>query len=128
MLRGAMYVTVNIIFIHFDIHSFDISYVVTLDWPPKGLRNRLVARGRKRLCTTDLHLQLRQFLLFSFKSRLFSTCLLCMITYKNVLRPVHDHPATSHDPKPKIWGFMTPPTIRIDAYARRFLSHWMLTR
>jgi len=26
MLRYAMYVTVNIIFIHFDMHSFDISY------------------------------------------------------------------------------------------------------
>src|SRR6218665_453574 len=54
MLRYAMYVTVNIIFIHFDMHSFDMSYILTLVWPPKGLRNRLVARGRKRLCTTAL--------------------------------------------------------------------------
>ena len=23
-------------------------------WPPNGLRDRLVARGRKRLCTTGL--------------------------------------------------------------------------
>src|SRR6218665_2855172 len=36
------------------MHSFYISYSVKLAWPPKGLRNRLVARGRKRLCTTDL--------------------------------------------------------------------------
>ena len=58
MLRYAMYIrpTVNIIFIYFDMHSFDISYmyIVTLVWPPKGLRNRLVARGRKRLCTTGI--------------------------------------------------------------------------
>jgi len=54
MLRYAMYVTVNIIFIHFDMHSFDMSYILTLVWPPKGLRNRLVARGRKRLGTADL--------------------------------------------------------------------------
>src|SRR6218665_2679665 len=49
-----MYVTVSIIFIQFDILSFAISYVVTLVWPPKRLRNRIVARGRKRLCTTGL--------------------------------------------------------------------------
>ena len=54
MLRYAVYVTVNIVFIHFDKHSFDISYIVTPVWPPRGLRNRLVARGRKRLCTTGL--------------------------------------------------------------------------
>src|SRR6218665_2336099 len=54
MLRYAMYVTVNIIFIHFDMHSFDMSYILTLVWPPKGLKNRLVARCRKRLCTTDV--------------------------------------------------------------------------
>jgi len=41
------YVTVNIIFIHFDMHSFGISYIVTIVWPPKGLRHQLVARGRK---------------------------------------------------------------------------------
>jgi len=52
MSRYAMYDTVNIIFIHFGMHSFDISYIVTPVWPPKGFRNRLVARGRKRLCTT----------------------------------------------------------------------------
>jgi len=52
MLRYAMYVTVNIIFIHFDMHSFDMSYILTLVWPPKGLRNRLVASGRESLCTT----------------------------------------------------------------------------
>jgi len=38
------------------MHSFDISYIVTPVWPPKGFRNRLVARGRKRLCTTGLRL------------------------------------------------------------------------
>jgi len=54
MLRYAMYFTVNIIFIKFDKHSFDISYIVTLVWPPKRLRNRLMARGRKRLCITEL--------------------------------------------------------------------------
>ena len=57
MLRYAVYVTVNIIFIHVDMHSLDISYIVTLVWPPKlarGLRNRLVARGRKRLCMLAL--------------------------------------------------------------------------
>jgi len=34
MLRYAMYVTMNIIFIHFDLHSFDISYpsVQTCQW------------------------------------------------------------------------------------------------
>jgi len=36
------------------MHSFDISYIVTPVWPPKGFRNRLVPRGRKRLCTTAL--------------------------------------------------------------------------
>src|SRR6218665_3241732 len=63
MLRCAMYLNVNIIFINFDKHSFDIGpiiynvsymYIVTLVWPPKGLRNLIVARGRKRLCTTVL--------------------------------------------------------------------------
>jgi len=58
MLRYAMYVTVNIIFIHFDMHSYDISYIVPLVWPTKGLRNRLVARGRKRLCTTGINEEL----------------------------------------------------------------------
>jgi len=47
MLRYAMYVTVNIVFIQL--------IVVTLIWPPKELRNRLVARARKRLCTTVIH-------------------------------------------------------------------------
>jgi len=42
-------------FIHFDMHSFNIICIVTLVWPPKELRNRLVARGRKRLCTTGLN-------------------------------------------------------------------------
>src|SRR6218665_3282216 len=36
------------------MYSFDISYIIALVWPPKKLRNRLVARGRKRLCTTAL--------------------------------------------------------------------------
>src|SRR6218665_4036202 len=31
-----------------------LTKVVTPVWPPKGLRDRLVARGRKRLCTTAL--------------------------------------------------------------------------
>ena len=35
--------------------TFDISYIVTLVWTLKGLRNWLVARGRKRLCTTGLY-------------------------------------------------------------------------
>src|SRR6218665_3754914 len=42
--------TVHIIFINFDNHSPD--WVARPVWPPKGLRDRLVARGRKRLCTT----------------------------------------------------------------------------
>jgi len=56
MLRYSIYVSVNMIFINFDKDSFDISYmyIVTLVWPPKGLRHRLVARSRKRLCTTGL--------------------------------------------------------------------------
>src|SRR6218665_2610912 len=48
-----VYSSVNIIFINFDKYlKFDISYIATLVWPPKRLRNHLVARGRKRLCTT----------------------------------------------------------------------------
>ena len=39
MLRYAMYVTVNIIFINVDKQSFDIGCIITLVWPPKGLRN-----------------------------------------------------------------------------------------
>jgi len=50
-----VYSSVNIIFINFDKYlKFDISYIFTLVWPPKRLRNQLVARGRKRLCTTVL--------------------------------------------------------------------------
>src|SRR6218665_1130089 len=50
-----VYSSVNIIFINFDKYlKFDISYIFTLVWPPKRLRNQLVARGRKRLCTTGL--------------------------------------------------------------------------
>jgi len=29
----TMYVTVNILFIYFDMPSFDISYIVTVGWP-----------------------------------------------------------------------------------------------
>jgi len=36
------------------ILTFGMRYIVRLVWPPKGLGNRLVARGRKRLCTTVL--------------------------------------------------------------------------
>ena len=36
------------------ILTFGMKYIVILVWPPKELRNRLVARGRKRLCTTVL--------------------------------------------------------------------------
>src|SRR6218665_2400061 len=50
MLGYAMCVTVNTIFINFDIY---LTYV-TLVRPPNRLRNQLVARGRKRLCTTGL--------------------------------------------------------------------------
>src|SRR6218665_3203361 len=49
MSRCAMYVTVNIICIYFDMHSFDIVYIIKLVWPAKGLRNQLVARGRKKV-------------------------------------------------------------------------------
>ena len=38
-----VYSSVNIIFINFDKYlKFDISYIVTLVWPPKRLRNQKV--------------------------------------------------------------------------------------
>src|SRR6218665_1642878 len=49
----AMCFTVHIIFIHFDKHSSDLGLDTCL--APKGLTDRLVARGRKRLCTTGLY-------------------------------------------------------------------------
>src|SRR6218665_3762212 len=50
---------VNVICTKFSKLSFDIhvNCVVTLVWPPKGLRHLKVARGRKRLCTTGLQQQ-----------------------------------------------------------------------
>ena len=49
----AMCFTVHIIFIHFDKHSPDLGRDTCL--APKSLRDRLVvARGRKKLCTTTL--------------------------------------------------------------------------
>jgi len=69
-----MYVTVSIIFIQFDILSFDISYVVTLVWPPKRLRNRIVARGRKRLCTTGIEQSAEMMDLSDFVKSVFEVC------------------------------------------------------
>ena len=50
-----MYARYSKLHLHIFWHAFIWhNYIVTLVWPPEGLRNGLVARGRKRLCTTDL--------------------------------------------------------------------------
>src|SRR6218665_1280389 len=54
MLSNAMYFTVNIVFINFDKHSFNI-HIVTLVWPPKGLRNRLVHGPRPKKVVHHCH-------------------------------------------------------------------------
>ena len=53
-----------------------------------------------------------QIILFLFKSHHFRTYSLYMNRYNNILRPVHDPPATPHDPLPKIvnLGGRDPPT------------------
>src|SRR6218665_117538 len=54
------------------MHSFDISYIIALVWPPKKLRNRLVARCRKRLCTTVLRRHMAHRPSMSFMSVLYN--------------------------------------------------------
>src|SRR6218665_175951 len=95
-IRYAMHVTVYIIFINFDKHSFEISYIVTLVWPPKGLRNRLVARGRKRLCTTALYSQNLVLMLHPFFFQILSSLLkvafaLNLRTFISVTAAVRHH-------------------------------------
>ena len=48
-----------------------------------------------------------QIILFLFKSNRFRTYFLNMIRYNNISRPIHDSPATPHDPLPKILGSRT---------------------
>src|SRR6218665_3871339 len=54
--------------------------------------------------------------IFLFKNQHFSTYLLCMITYNNISRAVHDPRETPTTSNPKS-GVATPRTPRIDAYA-----------
>jgi len=62
--------TVHVIFVNYCTHLSDISRVVALVWPPKGLRYRLVALGRKRLCTTVLYNYQRSYSHQNLASRL----------------------------------------------------------